>query len=179
MQEDQIIQRVLGGDTEAFRWIVERYQGPVWQLIHHLVGSDISDDLAQDVFVSAFAKLAGYDPGQSRFSTWLFTIARNKAINAMKKKRPTCVSDLPERPCQGNPSDDAVHKELLEQLDLEVEKLPPRQRRALILADYQQLPYDEIAQIEGIRLGTVKSRINRARARLRAVLTHVGGPHAR
>jgi RNA polymerase sigma-70 factor, ECF subfamily len=178
MQEDRIIQQVLDGDTEAFRWIVDRYQGPVWHMIRHLTGPDVSDDIAQDVFVSAFAKLASYDPGQSRFSTWLFTIARNKAINAMKKKRPIYVSELPERPCQGNPSDDAVHKELLEQLDLEVEKLPPRQRRVLVLADFQGLPYDEIAQIEGVRLGTVKSRINRARAKLRAVLTRIGGPYA-
>ncbi len=178
MQEDQIIQQVLEGDTEAFRWIVERYQGPVWRLINHLVGPDVSDDLAQDVFVSAFAKLASYDRGQSRFSTWLFTIARNKAINAMKKKRPRSMSEVPERPGQGNPSDEAMHRELLEQLDLEVEKLPARQRRVLVLADFQQLPYDEIARIEGVRLGTVKSRINRARAKLRAVLTRIGGPYA-
>ncbi len=171
MNENQIVQRVLQGEREAFQGIIERYQGPVLRLLRHLIGHEQgSEDIAQDVFMTVYVQLKSFDSTRSRFSTWLFTIARNKAINALKKKRPAYVAMVPEKVDEHDPADVTMEKEMFERLDRELYRLPARQRRALIWAEFEQLPYEEIARIEGVRLGTIKSRINRARAKLRAVL---------
>ena len=171
MNENQIVQRVLQGEREAFKAIVARYQGPVLRLLRHLIGQEQgSEDIAQDVFMTVYVQLKSFDSSRSRFSTWLFTIARHKAINALKKKRPVYVATVPERVCDHDPAHVTLEKEMFEQLDRELYRLPARQRRALIWAEFERLPYEEIARIEGVRVGTIKSRINRARAKLRAVL---------
>ena len=171
MNDDQIVQRVLDGEHEAFRSILERYQRPVLRLLRNLIGHEqASEDLAQDVFMTVYAKLNAYDATRSRFSTWIFTIARNKAINALKRKRPATMPTVPDKLSERDPAAVTAEKEMFEQLDRALCRLPARQRRALIWAEFEQLPYEEIAQIEGVRLGTIKSRINRARAKLRDVL---------
>src|SRR5262245_22901296 len=91
------IRRVLGGDVEAFRGLVERHQGSLFCLLRNLLGeaADV-EDLAQDVFLAAYRNLSAYDPRQASFATWLLTIARNKCVNARKKRRPLTPGDLPE-----------------------------------------------------------------------------------
>ena len=171
MEEQEVIQRVLDGDTESFRLLVERYAGAVTRMIRNVTDdSHICEDLAQEVFLAAYAKLRVFDPARSQFSTWLLTIARNKAINAASRKKPRYMADPPERTDASDPEATAEKKELLAALDQAVLALPLNQRTALVLAEFEQLPYEQIAQIEGVRLGTIKSRINRARAKLMEVL---------
>ncbi|MFC1764159.1 RNA polymerase sigma factor [Planctomycetota bacterium] len=173
MQNDvNIIEQVLAGDTEAFRFLVERYERPVLSFVQHLLlDPGDSPDLAQEVFLTAYAKLSCFDPAFSRFSTWLFTIARNKTINTNKRKRPHAVSVLPERKLHVDVAEDLSRRELFNKLDAALAKLPAKQRRAFILAQIEQLPYEDVAQIEGTRVGTIKSRVNRAKEKLRASLT--------
>jgi len=186
-EETEIIQRVLQGDTEVFAALVERYQGPLVRMIRNLTcDGQTCEDLAQEVFLAAYAKLGTFDPARSRFSTWLFTITRNKCINAMKKKRPATVRQLPEKCSRHGPDERAVESEMLAKLDqaLEtlplakldqaLETLPAKQKRAFILAEFEGLPYEEIAQIEGTRIGTVKSRISRAKGKLADLLRRYG-----
>ncbi|MHC4310124.1 MAG: RNA polymerase sigma factor [Planctomycetota bacterium] len=176
MTLETVIHRVLEGDTESFRFILERYEMPVIRMIRNITnGTDSSEDIAQDVFLTAYKKLASFDPARSNFSTWLFTIARNKSLNALKKKRPLLMSELPEKSVPHNPSDDVARKEFYDLLDQTLQALPSRQKRAFILAEFEKLSYEEIAQIEGTRLGTIKSRINRAKKKLRTALKEFGG----
>jgi RNA polymerase sigma-70 factor (ECF subfamily) len=133
------------------------------------------EEIGQDVFVMAFRKLSAFDPARSQFSTWLFTIARNMSINALKKKIPVPMEILPEMPDSRNPSDELSDKEIFTQLDEALKTLPGKLQRAFILAEFEQMPYEEIARIEGARLGTIKSRINRARARLHAAMKDMKG----
>jgi len=172
MQDElETIGRVLQGDTEAFRLIVERYERPVLSFVRNLLlDPEEAPDVTQEVFLAAFAKLSCFDPACSRLSTWLFTIARNKTINANRKKRPRAVSALPEITSPGKASDDAMLGELYTGLDRALSRLPDRQRRAFVLAQIEQLPYEEIAQIEGTLVGTIKSRVNRARRKLQMSL---------
>jgi RNA polymerase sigma-70 factor (ECF subfamily) len=172
MSEDlQVIRRVLGGDIEAFRLLVERYQAPLFCLIRNLV-PDASDceDIAQEVFLSAYRHLAAFDPGRATFSTWLWTIARNLSLNAVKKKRPLPLGELPEALDARTPETELCEQELSRQLDAALAALPFEQRTAFVLSEIQGLSYEEIAHIEGINLGTVKSRISRARDKLRCCL---------
>jgi len=176
MTPETVIRRVLEGDIESFRFIVERYERPVVRMIRNMTNNKEScEDIAQDVFFTAYRKLASFDPARSNFSTWLFTIARNKSINALRKKRALSISELPEKINPRTPSDVIVEKELFDRLDKELQALPSKQKRALVLAEFEKLSYAEIAQIEGARLGTIKSRINRAKKKLRSALKDLDG----
>jgi RNA polymerase sigma-70 factor (ECF subfamily) len=176
MTPETVIRRVLEGDIESFRFIVERYERPVVRMIRNMTNNKEScEDIAQDVFFTAYRKLASFDPARSNFSTWLFTIARNKSINALRKKRALSISELPEKINPRTPSDVIVEKELFDRLDKELQALPSKQKRVLVLAEFEKLSYAEIAQIEGARLGTIKSRINRAKKKLRSALKDLDG----
>jgi RNA polymerase sigma-70 factor (ECF subfamily) len=165
-----VIERVLHGDVEAFRALVLRYQGMVFGLLQTLLRSAADrEDLAQEVFLAAFRNLASYRPAQARFSTWLLTIARNKCLNLLKKKKGVALPELPEGIDTRTPDALLEEKELFGQLDAALAALPLEQKTAFVLAEIQGLSYEEIAAIEGVSLGTVKSRVSRARDRLRAL----------
>jgi RNA polymerase sigma-70 factor (ECF subfamily) len=173
-QETRIIHQVLEGDIESFRLIVEKYERPILRMIRNILNNSQScEDIAQDVFFTAYRKLASFDAARSNFSTWLFTIARNKSINALRKKRPLLMSELPDNSNVNNPSDELVEKELFNKLDAGLEALPSAQKRAFIFAVFENLSYEEIAQIESVRIGTIKSRINRAKEKLAKVLKEI------
>jgi RNA polymerase sigma-70 factor (ECF subfamily) len=175
-EDSDIVKRVLTGDVDSFRILVERYQRPILSMIRRLIwDSHRGEEIGQDVFVAAFQKLSTFDPARSQFSTWLFTIARNMSINALKKKTPIPVEHLPEILDSRTPSDEFSDKELFAQMDQTLKALPGKLQRAFILAEFEQMSYEEIARIEGTRLGTVKSRINRARLRLHAAMKAIEG----
>jgi len=173
-QETQVILQVLQGDIESFRLIVERYERPIARMIRNIINNrDSCEDIAQDVFFAAYRKLASFDPARSNFSTWLFTIARNKSINALRKKRPLSMSELPQNSDRHNPSDELAEREFFDELDAGLEALPSAQKRAFVLAEFEELSYEDIAQIEGVRIGTIKSRINRAKKKLAKSLKEI------
>ncbi len=175
-QDLDVIHRILQGDIEYFSLLVEKYKKPIARMIRNITSSTQSyEDIAQDVFFTAYRKLASFDSARSSFSTWLFTIARNKSINAQKKKRPLSISNLPEKTDQNNPSDNLAQEEFFSELDRKLQALPTRQKTAFVLAEFEKLPYEQIAQIEGVRVGTVKSRINRAKKNLRLALKDFEG----
>jgi len=174
IQETQVIRQVVEGDIESFRLIVERYERPIVRMIRNIINNREScEDIAQDVFFAAYRKLASFDPARGNFSTWLFTIARNKSINALRKKRPLSMSELPQKSDRHNPSDELAERELFDKLDAGLEALPSAQKRAFVLAEFEELSYEDIAQIEGVRIGTVKSRINRAKKKLAKALKDI------
>jgi len=176
LEEAGIIKSVLEGDTESFRLLVQRYQKPVIRMIANLINDrHICEDIAQEVFLAAYRKLPSFDPARSSFSTWLFTITRNKSINAMKKRKIISVSNPPENPDFSEPADSLVRDELFVRLDSALKSLKPGHRRALVMAEFENMPYEQIAQIEGVRIGTIKSRINRAKNRLRSALESTDG----
>lgn len=181
MHDDQdAIWRVLNGDIESFRLLVQRYQRPLYCLIRNLV-SDAHDaeDLAQEAFLTAFRHLASYDSTQGAFSTWLFTIARNKCLNARKKRRPVILTTLPDTAVPRSPDIELSEAEWFLRLDKALDTLPFAQKTAFVLAEIQELPLEEISQIEGVPVGTVKSRLSRAKEKLRSLLRREEQPDAR
>ena len=165
--ETPTIERVLQGDTESFRLLVERYERPVVRMIRNITtDTQNCEDLAQDVFLTAFAKLRTFDPARSCFSTWLLTIARNKSINHLKKKRPRAVGEPQARVDHTTPLEALGRREAFARLDQALASLPGRQHRAFVLVEFEGLSYEQAAQIEATRIGTVKSRVSRARAKL-------------
>ena len=112
-EDSDIVKRVLSGDVDSFRILVERYQRPVLSMIQRMIRDrHRCEEIGQDAFFTAFQKLSTFDPTRSQFSTWLFTIARNMSINALKKKLPLPMEILPEMPVSRNPSHELSDKEI-------------------------------------------------------------------
>jgi len=179
MDDDlQTIQRVLAGDIDAFRLLVQRYQGLLFSLVGNLV-RDVTDrdDVAQETFLAAYLHLGSYDPQRGRFSTWLLTIARNKCIDAMKERKPLVLEALPPAVDHRGPADRLVEMEFFTQFDRALAALPFEQKTAFILSEIEGLSHEEICRIEGVPLGTIKSRISRAREKLRSLFSCLPETH--
>ena len=175
-QDNEVVRRVIGGDVESFRFLVKKYERRVLAMVSNVLQDVHSpEDVAQDVFFTAYRRLGSFDPGRGRFSTWLLTIARHKCLNALKKKAAKAVDSLPETASVRTPHDELTRKELFERLDRELDALPPGQKTAFVLAQLVGLSHEEISQIQGVRIGTVRSRISRARRRLRSSLGQADG----
>src|SRR6478672_9266059 len=151
------IQRVLADDVESFRSLVERYQRPLLTLVHNLTppGTD-HEGVAQEVFLAVFRCLASFDPKRSAFSTWLFTIARNRCRNELARRRPVAGAEMPDVVDPRSPERAASQAELFRLLDAALDDLPFEQRSAFVLAHLQGLSYEEVGAIEGVGVGTVK-----------------------
>ena len=172
-QDRELVRLVLAGHTAEFRSLVERYQQPVFRFALKLLGNwQSAEDVTQEVFLAAFSNLCNYDPCRAAFSTWLFIMARSRCFNLLEHRRRIAPGELDSMP-DVTPTDPVVYQELSQQLDRALASLPVEQRSAFLLAEIEQLPYAEIARIEQTSLGTVKSRIHRAKQRLQALLEPV------
>jgi RNA polymerase sigma-70 factor, ECF subfamily len=177
---DELDQRTLrlaaAGDHGASRALVERYQVRVFALVSRMLagrGRATVEDVAQDAFLQVFRQLAGFDPGgPARLSTWILTITARRAIDELRKHRPALLADV-DRAGDARADDRAVRKELLAAIEGALRELSPELRAAFVLREYHGLEYAEIASALSIDLGTVKSRLSRARAQLRERLAEV------
>lgn len=167
-----VVRQVIAGSVGEFRTLVERHQGPVYRFVLGLLGHrQEAEDVTQDAFLAAFRSLAKFDPGRARFSTWLFTIARNLAINRYRKELPhRKLAELTAVEVRNPPDGRTESTESLAQIDRALDTLPLEQKTVFVLAEIEQLAHAEIAHIEGIAVGTVKSRLSRAKGRLRVAL---------
>jgi RNA polymerase sigma-70 factor (ECF subfamily) len=172
MNDDlRTIQRVLEGEIEAFRLLVEKYQKPLFAMIRNMLTNRADcEDIAQEAFLAAYLHLSAYDSDESRFSTWLFTIARNRCFNEAKRPRPVNLDSIQPSIALGHPADGLIAGEAADALDRALDSLPFEQRSAFVLAEIQDLPLEQVARIEAAPLGTVKSRISRAKEKLRSLL---------
>lgn len=168
--EQTIIEQVLAGETGAFRLLVERHQPLVFQFARNMLRTiEDAEDLTQDVFVAAFQNLRRFDSTRAKFSTWLLTITRNRCLNQLARYRTSPV-EIVSVDRGLSPDAAAVANEVWQHLSEALETLPIEQQTAFVLAEIQELPHAEIAMIEQIEIGTVKSRVSRARDKLRQAM---------
>jgi len=185
-----LVAQALAGSEDACRVLVERHSRPVLTLIARIVRDQgVAEELAQDAFVKAFAALRSFDPSY-KFSNWMLRIAHNVAIDHLRKARPTLVSidaddsgrDLADVVADGRePSafERALRQDFREDLESALARLRPEFRRLVVMRYIEDLSYDDIADIVGLPLGTVKSHLHRARAALGRLLIEAGwGPES-
>jgi RNA polymerase sigma-70 factor (ECF subfamily) len=182
-----LVRRCLKDDPDAFRFLVERYQAEVYGLALRILGrAEDAEDLAQETFLRAFRALGRYDPTRP-FGAWLHTIAARLCIDHHRRNRAKFVSlTQPEEGTAGEertieledpadrPDEEVEKSELARRLDALVQELPPDSRTAILLRHQQDLPYEEIARVLGVPIGTVKARIHRARIMLKQKLLAQG-----
>ena len=173
MSQARAIAAVRSGDRDAFRYLVETHQHRVFRTCCHLLRDPASaEDLAQETFLTAFSKIDRFDPDKGSFAIWIITIARRRCLNAMKKSRPLSIAEPPEPavPSRNAPDQLAARSDAFRALDRALLELSDEHRRAFVLAEIEELPYEDIAAIEGIAPGTVKSRVSRAKLALQGSL---------
>lgn len=173
--DDLTLARAQRREPEACRRLVAQYQGAVFALIGRMLGparSAVVEDLAQDTFLAVFAGLPGFAPGgPARLSTWILAIASRRAIDHLRRHRPVPVgaADVTADPRLGA----VARRDLARAIEAALADLAPEYRAAFLLRELHGLDYDEIARALGIELGTVRSRLARARQALRAALSEV------
>jgi RNA polymerase sigma-70 factor (ECF subfamily) len=174
------LRRAQRGEPAACRALVERYQRPVFALLHRMLGQGRRhrvEDLAQDTFLHVFRALAGFAPlGPARLSTWILTIASRRAIDELRRSERSgeVPLDGADAISPAGADDGARQAALAAQVASAVAELAPEYRAAFLLRAYHGLEYGEIARALDIDLGTVKSRLARARAELRRALAADG-----
>jgi RNA polymerase sigma-70 factor (ECF subfamily) len=175
--DQQLIAECLAGRTEAFGELVVRYQDRLFHTLLFVTGTaDQAQDVAQDAFVHAFAKLSTFR-GESAFYSWLFRIAMNAAVSRKRRDRRMSASldaareNAGHEPIDGHPGSEPSHSvEVSERQALvrsALAELSEEYRTVLVLKEMEDLRYEEIAEIVGCPIGTVRSRIHRARSELR------------
>ncbi len=161
---------MLAGDAERFRELVRRYQGPVFAVLRSFLGNaTLVEDLAQETFLTALERLDQFDPSRGAFRPWLLMIARNKCRDALRRQRRTPVSyafEIPPSSGACAASDAAIDKAL----DRALGRLSPDHRLAFLLTQIYGVSVSEVAELEGVAEGTVRSRCARARIALRESL---------
>lgn len=176
----RLMLRVKEGDIDAFEELVEIHQHAVIGTVAKMLGGPIdAEDIAQQVFIRVWKSAPRYTP-KAKFTTWLFTITRNLVFNEMRRRqRKPAVSmnqreeeyhlSTPDESAQ-TPGEAALQRELEEAVDAAIQELPEKQRMAVILRRYEDLPYEEIATILQLSLPAVKSLLFRARTQLKESL---------
>ena len=190
MTDAELVAEALRGRQEAFRELVVRFERPVYSLVLRMVQDQgTAEDLAQEVFIKAFRRLDTYDP-QRKLSSWLFKIAHNTTIDHLRRNAPDTV------PLEGDrgegeegrgglaavladqsledPSAAAERKDMARSLERAIARLRPEYREVVVLFYLEGATYQEICDVVGLPLGTVKTNLHRARKELAQEMAALG-----
>jgi RNA polymerase sigma-70 factor, ECF subfamily len=189
-EEEALIAELRAGSEEAFAWLIARFHQPIYSLLARTVQDRAAAaDLTQEVFVKVFRGIGGFH-GDSSLRTWIYRIALREASNQrrwwMRHRQqevpieqeivesesgsPVLLKETLVDPAE-SPFDMAVHEENRARVEAALERMPEPYRSTLILRDIEGFVYEEVAEIQGVNLGTVKSRLVRGRAILKLLLT--------
>jgi len=177
ISDDELINRTLTGDERAFGLLVDKYKKRIYYLALRMTHNhDVADELAQESFVRAYQALNRFKRGLS-FYTWIYKICLNLTINFIKREKFTVSTDdfeettLPDSLITYDSQlEQIISSEQAAVVRMELEKIPSEQKAAFLLKTYEDLSYEQIAEIMECSIGTVMSRLYRARAKLRKAL---------
>jgi RNA polymerase sigma-70 factor, ECF subfamily len=179
LTDAELVARALAGRQDAFREIVVRFERPVFSLVARMVqDAGTAEDLAQEVFIKAFRRLDTYDP-QRKFSSWLFKIAHNTTIDHLRRHAPETVPLAGEKDedrgglaavladgSSEDPSAAAERRDMARALERAIARLRPEYRESVVMFYVDGASYQDICEVTGLPLGTVKTNLHRARKEL-------------
>lgn len=189
LSDQEVVERARRGREAAFRELIRRYERPVFSLVYRLVRDrERAEDLSQDTFIKVLNAIDRYDPSY-KFSSWIFKIAHNTALDELRRKQPDALSihgsphastadeleatALTPASADETPEEFAASREIGAQIEEAIGTLRAEYRTAILLCHVEGRPYEEVAQIMDVPLGTVKTYIHRARNELRKQLGHL------
>jgi RNA polymerase sigma-70 factor, ECF subfamily len=178
--DEELIATFQAGDEKAFDQLVKRYKDQLMNFVFRFLGDrDEADDVVQETFLRLFRHKHSYSP-VAKFSTWLYTIATNLAKTQLRQRKRRALFSLSRRssdamdyevrdsqPTADETTDQRLRQEVVQRA---LDRLPPKFREVVVLFDIQDMSYEEISQVTGINVGTVKSRLHRGRVRLKELL---------
>lgn len=184
LSDGELIVNALGGRVDGFEELVRRYQRPITSYVFRMLGDyESSLDVTQEVFIKVYNALAKYS-SDYKFSTWLYRIAHNAAVDHMRRNSVTPQSleaenadgtfQIQIESRDSSPEKDRERSEWRTEIDSVVKCLPPAYRDLILLRHGRDLSYDEIAEVTGLPLGTVKNRLFRAREMMREMFIERG-----
>jgi RNA polymerase sigma-70 factor, ECF subfamily len=196
--DEQLLAAYRGGDVRAFEKLLARYEKPIWSFLRRFVrDAEAAEDLLQEVFLRVVRDAQETNAawkGDAKFSTWLYTIARNLCIDRARRSavrgadsidgptdgEPETTATLHERIAAPGPQADAVAagRETARRIDRAVAELPDDQREVFLMREVMEMPFAEIASAVGVSEPTVKSRMRYALEKLRAALADLGDASA-
>jgi RNA polymerase sigma-70 factor (ECF subfamily) len=176
ISDAECVRRVQRGETDAFETLIRRHEKTIFNLVYRMLGdTEEAAEVSQEVFLSAF-RAAGQFRGDANFSTWLYRIAinhastRRKTLNSRQRKVvPIESADSLHDPEPG-PLEILEQQEIREKVQFALNQLEPEDAAVILLRDLQDVPYNEVAHVLEIPVGTVKSRLHRARQALKSRL---------
>lgn len=188
LSDHDLVVRAQKGSEKAYRELLDRYQRPVFSLIYRMVRDrEQAEDLSQETFVRVFNNIDRYDPAY-KFSSWIFKIATNLTIDWMRKKEVPTVSidgsryattsdeieasTITVESRDETPEELLIARELGNEIERAIARLRPEYKTAILLRHVEDRPYEEIAQLMSLPLGTVKTYIHRGRKELQEMLAH-------
>ncbi len=186
LTDQEVVRHAVAGREAAYRELIRRYQRPVFSLIYRMVRDrELAEDLAQETFIKVLGAIESYRP-EFRFSSWIFKIANNAAIDQLRRRGLKTLSldgsphaetaeaieatTLQIGDDAESPLDEVTNRELGQQIETAIAQLRPEYRSCILLRHVEGRPYEEIAEILDLPLGTVKTYIHRARHELRLLL---------
>lgn len=175
--DSELVARAITGREDSFEELVRRYQRPIAAYVYRMVGDyDSALDLTQEVFIKIYGSLTRYR-SEYKFSTWIYKIAHNAAIDHLRRnisrgQSLVCEADgeqyeLPIKSSKPSPEQESEREERRAEIEAVVSHLPPAYKELILLRHSHDLSYDEIAEVTGLPLGTVKNRLFRAREMMR------------
>jgi RNA polymerase sigma-70 factor (ECF subfamily) len=177
VDEAGLLERARRGDVDAFSALFGRYQGPLSRYAAHMCGRDAADDVVQETFLAVLRQSGRYDGSRGTVAGYLFGIARHmalKRVSAREVAASDCGADdrgLPEAAEQASVLDSLTRAETIEAVRAAVHSLPPVFREVIVLCELQEMDYSEAAEVAQCPIGTIRSRLHRARAMLMTKLT--------
>lgn len=179
MTDSQLIREIKDGNVELYSELMGRYQKRIMTYIYHMLKNsglhNLTEDLCSETFFKAYRSIHTFRELDASFSTWLYTIARNTVLSELRKQKALIVSieEINVEPIisqDTTPEDQLILNERSQMVREAINLLPDKQRSALMLREYEQLDYQEIANILGQSISSVKSLLFRARASVKAHL---------
>ena len=191
--DSELLRRMGAGDQEAFRTIYQRCQGPIYRFALHMTGNTfLAEDVTQEVFMTLIQERARFEPSRGTLSAYLFGMGRNLLLRRLDREQ-VYVPFLEHGRENGGgngerkngahavlvmPPNDILRSETIDRVRQAVSSLPPSYREAVVLCDLEEMSYDEAARVMGCAVGTVRSRLHRARALLTEKLRDFHRPAA-
>lgn len=179
MNDSQLIREIKDGNVQLYSELINRYERKILSFIYHMLKSsrleNLAEDLCQETFYKAYRSLQTFREVEASFSTWLYTIARNTVLSELRKHKAQQISledsgIQPQVAPESLPEQSVLRFEKVSMVRKAINNLPEKQRSALILREYDQLDYQEIANILGQTVSSVKSLLFRARSSVKMQL---------